>query len=199
MIVSFSELLAERRSRGAAAGAFTCYNLETAVGVVRAASEGASGRDPPRQRAVVPRRRRGSPAGGAPGRRGTSSGTRLRPARPRRRPRADRGGVRAWSGRRHGGWVATASPGERRARPARSRDRTPSGRAGRSRARARVGRRGRGDGRGDRGAYRSGRGGVVHRAHGRCLPRRFDRQRPRYVPAATGSRLGPARGDPAIA
>ena len=42
-------------------------------------------------------------AGGAPGRRGTSSGTRLRPARPRRRPRADRGGVRAWSGRRHGG------------------------------------------------------------------------------------------------
>ncbi len=43
MIVPFSELLAERRSRGAAAGAFTCYNLETAVGVVRAASEGARG------------------------------------------------------------------------------------------------------------------------------------------------------------
>jgi ketose-bisphosphate aldolase len=38
VIVPFSELLAERRSRGAAAGAFTCYNLETATGVLTAAS-----------------------------------------------------------------------------------------------------------------------------------------------------------------
>jgi tagatose 1,6-diphosphate aldolase GatY/KbaY len=38
VIVPFSELLAERRSRAAAAGAFTCYNLETATGVLAAAS-----------------------------------------------------------------------------------------------------------------------------------------------------------------
>jgi tagatose 1,6-diphosphate aldolase GatY/KbaY len=38
VIVPFSELLAERRSRGSAAGAFTCYNLETATGVLAAAS-----------------------------------------------------------------------------------------------------------------------------------------------------------------
>jgi ketose-bisphosphate aldolase len=39
VLVSFSDLLAERRSRGAAAGAFTCYDLTTALGVVRAAEE----------------------------------------------------------------------------------------------------------------------------------------------------------------
>ncbi len=38
MIVRFGEILAERRRRGTAAGAFTCYNLETAAGVVRAAT-----------------------------------------------------------------------------------------------------------------------------------------------------------------
>lgn len=37
MRVSFGELLAERRARGAAAGAFTCYDVTTALGVVRAA------------------------------------------------------------------------------------------------------------------------------------------------------------------
>jgi ketose-bisphosphate aldolase len=37
VIVGFSELLEARRN-GAAAGAFTCYNLETASGVVRAAA-----------------------------------------------------------------------------------------------------------------------------------------------------------------
>jgi ketose-bisphosphate aldolase len=39
VLVSFSDLLAERRSRGAAAGAFTCYDLTTALGVIRAAEE----------------------------------------------------------------------------------------------------------------------------------------------------------------
>ena len=37
MLVGFRELLEERRARGAAAGAFTCYTLTTAVGVLRAA------------------------------------------------------------------------------------------------------------------------------------------------------------------
>ena len=37
MLIGFRELLAERRARGAAAGAFTCYTLTTAVGVLRAA------------------------------------------------------------------------------------------------------------------------------------------------------------------
>jgi tagatose 1,6-diphosphate aldolase GatY/KbaY len=42
MLVGFRELLDERRAKGAAAGAFTCYTLTTAVGVLRAAeSEGA--------------------------------------------------------------------------------------------------------------------------------------------------------------
>jgi ketose-bisphosphate aldolase len=35
--VTFAELLAERRAKGAAAGAFTCYDVTTAIGVVRAA------------------------------------------------------------------------------------------------------------------------------------------------------------------
>jgi ketose-bisphosphate aldolase len=35
--VRFAELLAERRAKGAAAGAFTCYDVTTALGVVRAA------------------------------------------------------------------------------------------------------------------------------------------------------------------
>jgi tagatose 1,6-diphosphate aldolase GatY/KbaY len=39
VIVPFGELLEERRNRAAAAGAFTCYNLETASGVVRAAAD----------------------------------------------------------------------------------------------------------------------------------------------------------------
>jgi ketose-bisphosphate aldolase len=38
MLTRFSELLAEGASRGAAVGAFTCYNLETAAGVLRAAA-----------------------------------------------------------------------------------------------------------------------------------------------------------------
>jgi tagatose 1,6-diphosphate aldolase GatY/KbaY len=38
VLVRFSELLAEAASRRAAVGAFTCYNLETAVGVLRAAA-----------------------------------------------------------------------------------------------------------------------------------------------------------------
>ena len=33
----FRELLGERRAAGAAAGAFTCYDVTTALGVVRAA------------------------------------------------------------------------------------------------------------------------------------------------------------------
>jgi tagatose 1,6-diphosphate aldolase GatY/KbaY len=37
VLVSFRELLAERSERGAAAGAFTCYDVTTAIGVVRAA------------------------------------------------------------------------------------------------------------------------------------------------------------------
>jgi tagatose 1,6-diphosphate aldolase GatY/KbaY len=38
MLTRFSELLADGASRGAAVGAFTCYNLETAAGVLRAAA-----------------------------------------------------------------------------------------------------------------------------------------------------------------
>jgi ketose-bisphosphate aldolase len=38
MLTRFSDLLAEAASHGAAVGAFTCYNLETAVGVLRAAA-----------------------------------------------------------------------------------------------------------------------------------------------------------------
>lgn len=37
MLIGFRELLEERRSKSAAAGAFTCYTLTTAVGVLRAA------------------------------------------------------------------------------------------------------------------------------------------------------------------
>ncbi len=37
MIASFREILEERRSHGAAAGAFTCYDATTAIGVVHAA------------------------------------------------------------------------------------------------------------------------------------------------------------------
>jgi tagatose 1,6-diphosphate aldolase GatY/KbaY len=37
MRVRFSELLADASQRGGAVGAFTCYNLETAAGVVEAA------------------------------------------------------------------------------------------------------------------------------------------------------------------
>ena len=37
MLVSFRELLVERREKHAAAGAFTCYDVTTAIGVVRAA------------------------------------------------------------------------------------------------------------------------------------------------------------------
>lgn len=37
MLTSFRELLEERRSAGAGAGAFTCYDVTTALGVVRAA------------------------------------------------------------------------------------------------------------------------------------------------------------------
>ena len=39
MLTPFRELLEERRSAGAAAGAFTCYDATTALGVVRAAEE----------------------------------------------------------------------------------------------------------------------------------------------------------------
>jgi hypothetical protein len=37
MLTPFRELLDERRAAGAAAGAFTCYDVTTALGVVRAA------------------------------------------------------------------------------------------------------------------------------------------------------------------
>lgn len=37
MLTPFRELLEERREAGAAAGAFTCYNVTTALGVIRAA------------------------------------------------------------------------------------------------------------------------------------------------------------------
>lgn len=43
MIVSFSELLAEADRRGAAVGAFTSYNLEGALAVLRAAEEHSDG------------------------------------------------------------------------------------------------------------------------------------------------------------
>jgi ketose-bisphosphate aldolase len=43
MLTAFTDLLAEARSRGSAVGAFTCYNLETAVGVLRAAEEAGRG------------------------------------------------------------------------------------------------------------------------------------------------------------
>lgn len=39
MLTGFRELLEERRAEGAAAGAFTCYDVTTACGVVRAAEE----------------------------------------------------------------------------------------------------------------------------------------------------------------
>jgi ketose-bisphosphate aldolase len=39
MLVSFRELLAERRAEGAAVGAFTCYDVSTALGVVSAAEQ----------------------------------------------------------------------------------------------------------------------------------------------------------------
>ncbi|HZO48687.1 MAG TPA: class II fructose-bisphosphate aldolase [Gaiellaceae bacterium] len=39
MLAGFRELLEERRSRGAAVGAFTCYDVTTALGVVRAAEQ----------------------------------------------------------------------------------------------------------------------------------------------------------------
>lgn len=39
MLIGFRELLEERRARRAAAGAFTCYTLTTAVGVLRAAED----------------------------------------------------------------------------------------------------------------------------------------------------------------
>src|SRR5438105_3141429 len=45
MLARFSELLAEAKERREAVGAFTCYNLETAAGVLRAAQE--------RQRGVI--------------------------------------------------------------------------------------------------------------------------------------------------
>ncbi|MDH4345926.1 MAG: class II fructose-bisphosphate aldolase, partial [Thermoleophilia bacterium] len=37
MLTPFREILEERRAAGAAAGAFTCYDATTAIGVVRAA------------------------------------------------------------------------------------------------------------------------------------------------------------------
>jgi tagatose 1,6-diphosphate aldolase GatY/KbaY len=43
MLTRFSELLAEARARREAVGAFTCYNLETAAGVLRAAEERGRG------------------------------------------------------------------------------------------------------------------------------------------------------------
>lgn len=43
MLSGFRDLLVERRSRGAAAGAFTCYDLSTALGVLRAAEEREAG------------------------------------------------------------------------------------------------------------------------------------------------------------
>jgi ketose-bisphosphate aldolase len=39
VLVNFSDLLDERREHGAAAGAFTCYDVTTALGVVQAAEE----------------------------------------------------------------------------------------------------------------------------------------------------------------
>ena len=39
MLTSFRELLEERRAARAAAGAFTCYDVTTALGVVRAAEQ----------------------------------------------------------------------------------------------------------------------------------------------------------------
>jgi tagatose 1,6-diphosphate aldolase GatY/KbaY len=45
VLARFSELLTEARTRDSAVGAFTCYNLETAVGVLRAAEA--------RRRAVI--------------------------------------------------------------------------------------------------------------------------------------------------
>jgi tagatose 1,6-diphosphate aldolase GatY/KbaY len=39
VLTGFRELLDERRGRGAAAGAFTCYDVTTALGVVKAAEE----------------------------------------------------------------------------------------------------------------------------------------------------------------
>ncbi|HJS50065.1 MAG TPA: class II fructose-bisphosphate aldolase, partial [Gaiellaceae bacterium] len=41
MLAPFRELLEERRAAGAAVGAFTCYDVTTALGVVRAAEERA--------------------------------------------------------------------------------------------------------------------------------------------------------------
>ena len=37
MLTPFREILEERRAAGAAVGAFTCYDVTTAIGVVRAA------------------------------------------------------------------------------------------------------------------------------------------------------------------
>lgn len=38
MLAPFAEIVAERRARGAAAGAFTCYDLEAAHGALAAAA-----------------------------------------------------------------------------------------------------------------------------------------------------------------
>ena len=46
MLTPFRELLDERRAAGAAAGAFTCYDVTTALGVVEAAETRRSGRTP---------------------------------------------------------------------------------------------------------------------------------------------------------
>jgi tagatose 1,6-diphosphate aldolase GatY/KbaY len=43
VVARFSELLAEAAARGAAVGAFTCYNLETALGVLRGAEARSRG------------------------------------------------------------------------------------------------------------------------------------------------------------
>jgi len=42
VLIGFRELLEERRAAGAAAGAFTCYNGETAIGVLRAAESSST-------------------------------------------------------------------------------------------------------------------------------------------------------------
>src|SRR5579862_2958753 len=42
MLAGFAEMLADRRAAGAGLGAFTCYDLETARGVLAAAAERAA-------------------------------------------------------------------------------------------------------------------------------------------------------------
>ncbi len=191
VLTPFRELLEERRAAGAAAGAFTCYDVTTACGVVRAAEE----RDVPAILLVAEASFRADagrlllPALVTVAERADCAD--VRPARPRRRRHVDRRGTdrgrRSGDGRR----LAAAARGEHCLGGG---GRGPRGRGGRrGGARAHRGRRGRrARGRGGA-ADRSGRGGAVRGGDAMRLSRGLDRQRPRPVRRASAARLGAPR------